>query len=88
MSRIAIALFACSCVHAPPEPVVARPELPEDAAALPLDPTIQMGKLNNGLTWYVEHNQEPAQRAALWLVVKTGSVQEDDDQSGLAQTAL
>jgi zinc protease len=86
MSRIALcfSLLCCACAHTPPEPATAPVVLPAMDAPLPQDPTVLSGQLDNGLTWYVEHNQEPAQRAALWLVVKTGSVQEDDDQLGLA----
>ena len=53
-------------------------------AALPLDPTIRKAQLDNGLTYYIRHNTEPANRATLMLVVNAGSVQEDDDQLGLA----
>ncbi len=50
----------------------------------PLDPAIRTGKLKNGMTFYVMGHQKPEQRAALWLAVNAGSVQEDDDQRGLA----
>jgi zinc protease len=50
----------------------------------PLDPQIKVGKLSNGLTYYVMKHKKPEQRASLWLAVNAGSVQEDDDQRGLA----
>ena len=53
-------------------------------AALPLDPSIRKAQLDNGLTYYIRRNTEPANRATLMLVVNAGSVQEDDDQLGLA----
>lgn len=56
----------------------------DPAAALPLDPAYRTGQLDNGLTWYVRRNDEPHNRAFLNLVVKVGSLQEDDDQRGLA----
>lgn len=53
-------------------------------ALLPMDPSIRKAQLDNGLTYYIRHNTEPANRATLMLVVNAGSVQEDDDQLGLA----
>ena len=49
-----------------------------------LDPQIKKGTLSNGMTYYILPHQKPAQRAYLWLAVNAGSVQEDDDQQGLA----
>lgn len=51
---------------------------------LPVDPSVSWGVLDNGLTWYVEENARPAERAEIRLVVKAGSVLEDEDQRGLA----
>jgi len=51
---------------------------------LPLDPNVKIGKLDNGLTYYIQKNAKPAQRVELRLVVNAGSVQEDDDQRGMA----
>jgi zinc protease len=51
---------------------------------LPLWPAVRMGILPNGLTYYVMHHEQPKKRAALWLAVDAGSLQEDDDQQGLA----
>ncbi len=51
---------------------------------LPSDPAIRTGKLDNGLTYYVRANTEPANRAELWLAINAGSLQEEDDQQGLA----
>ena len=45
---------------------------------------IRTGKLDNGLTYYIRQNAEPAKRAELWLAVNAGSVMEDDNQKGLA----
>ena len=64
------------------KPVAAAPvDLTE---RLPLDSTIRTGKLDNGLTYYIRQNAEPAKRAELWLAVNAGSVMEDDNQKGLA----
>ncbi len=56
----------------------------DDSPALPADPTVRVGKLDNGLTYYIRKHETPAKRAALWLAVDAGSVLEDDDQQGLA----
>ena len=51
---------------------------------MPVDPEVVVGTLPNGLRYYVRANGKPAHRAELRLVVKAGSVLEDDDQRGLA----
>ncbi|MDB4902115.1 MAG: peptidase [Mucilaginibacter sp.] len=51
---------------------------------LPVDPYVIIGKLPNGLTYYIRKNSEPKNRAELYLVCKAGSVLETDDQQGLA----
>lgn len=51
---------------------------------IPVDPAITVGTLPNGLRYYVRPNRQPRGRAELRLVVKAGSVLEDDDQRGLA----
>ena len=51
---------------------------------IPVDPLITVGTLPNGLRYYIRANQQPQARAELRLVVKAGSVLEDDDQRGLA----
>src|SRR5499427_2995350 len=52
--------------------------------SMPVDPEVLVGTLPNGLRYYVRANAKPAHRAELRLVVKAGSVLEDDDQQGLA----
>jgi len=51
---------------------------------LPLEPSIRTGTLANGLRWFVRRNGRPEKRAALRLAVMAGSIDEDDDQRGLA----
>ena len=51
---------------------------------MPVDPEVLVGALANGLRYYVRPNGKPARQAELRLVVKAGSVLEDDDQRGLA----
>jgi zinc protease len=56
----------------------------DPAAAIPTGPEVRIGKLANGLTYYIRRNAQPARRLELRLVVKAGSILEDDDQLGLA----
>ena len=54
------------------------------AQPLPLDPSIRIGKLENGLTYYLKVNKKPENKAALRIALKAGSIVEDEDQQGLA----
>jgi zinc protease len=54
------------------------------AAPLPLDPAIRTGTLPNGLTFFIRKNARPEKRVLLRLAVKAGSIDEADDQRGLA----
>ena len=51
---------------------------------MPVDPQITMGQFKNGLRYYIRTTRKPEKRAELRLVVKAGSILEDDDQLGLA----
>ncbi len=51
---------------------------------LPVDPRVKIGKLSNGLTYYIQKNVKPEKKVELRLVVNAGSILEDDDQLGLA----
>lgn len=51
---------------------------------LPVDPAVKIGKLDNGLTYYIRHNEEPKNQANFYIAQKVGAVQENDDQRGLA----
>ena len=51
---------------------------------LPVDKEVLIGKLPNGLTYYIRHNEQPKNRAELYLVNKAGSILETDAQQGLA----
>src|SRR5829696_426250 len=71
--------------------VVAQPTSPATRAAqdaltavIAVDPQVRVGRLPNGLQYFVRANGQPQGRAELRLVVNAGSVLEDDDQRGLA----
>ena len=51
---------------------------------LPMDSKITYGKLDNGITYYVKNNQLPKNKAYVELVIKTGSLHENNEQLGLA----
>ena len=80
MTKIRICLFFCfiilfiqglSAQVGPPE-------------KLPVDPKVRLGKLPNGLTYYIRHNELPKERADFYIVQNVGSMQEEDNQRGLA----
>jgi len=96
LSLALLAVLACGGPKTKPDPIGptaagtptgagagAAPARP-DPDALALWPKVKRGTLPNGLTYYVLPHGKPEKRAFLWLAVNSGSVQEDDDQRGLA----
>ncbi len=65
-----------------PHPAAAQ--LADASEPLPVDSAVRVATLSNGLRYYIRYNPEPQERAELRLVVKAGSVLEDEDQRGLA----
>lgn len=59
-------------------------EAQQAAQALPIDPKVKYGKLDNGLTYYLRHNEQPKDRADFYIAQRVGSIQEEDPQAGLA----
>ena len=51
---------------------------------IPADPDVVTGKLDNGLTYYIRNNHKPENKVELRMVVKAGSILENNDQQGLA----
>jgi len=51
---------------------------------IPLSKDVKIGKLSNGLTYYIQKNNVPEKKAEMRLVVNVGSILEDDNQSGVA----
>lgn len=93
LSIAALALFVAANVsfaQVKKKPVPSPKSKPVAAVAqikgslLPVDPNVIIGKLPNGLTYYIRKNTEPKNRADLYLVNKVGSVLETDAQQGLA----
>ncbi len=50
----------------------------------PIDPELRLGKLPNGMTYYIRHNQEPKERASFYIIQNVGALLENDNQNGLA----
>jgi zinc protease len=78
---LTLALVLTTCLAASQIQLVSA-QAPTDALAV--DPQITIGKLPNGMRYYIRANKKPEKRAELRLVVNTGSILEDDDQQGLA----
>ncbi|NCT75938.1 MAG: insulinase family protein [Chitinophagaceae bacterium] len=53
-------------------------------APIPVDPSVKVGKLSNGLTYYIRKNPKPEKKVELRLAINAGSVLENDNQRGLA----
>ena len=56
----------------------------QEAGPLPIDSKVRYGKLDNGLTYYIRHNELPKGRADFYIVHNVGSVLEEENQRGLA----
>ncbi len=48
------------------------------------DPSFRIGKLPNGMTYYIRHNEEPKERASFYIIQNVGALLENDSQNGLA----
>lgn len=93
LALLGLAALACTGAPAPAARPAGEPDFeaaytvraPEALdAELPVGPGVTVGRLENGLTYYVRRNASPENRAELWLVVDAGSILEDHDQRGLA----
>ena len=56
----------------------------QNTTTIPLNSKVRHGKLSNGLTYYVMHNEEPKDRASFYFVQNVGAILEDEPQNGLA----
>jgi len=78
------AVTGASVLHAQATARSPRRASATPAGAIPTDPAVRMGRLPNGLRYFIRQNRRPEQRVELRLVVNAGSVLEDEDQRGLA----
>jgi zinc protease len=58
--------------------------LAQENDKIPVNPKVKIGKLENGLTYYIRNNERPEDKLELRLVINAGSILEDDNQQGLA----
>lgn len=56
----------------------------QELEPLPIDPNLRYGKLANGLTYYIRHNDQPKERADFYIAQNVGSILEEENQRGLA----
>ncbi len=64
--------------------LTSAPKVEAQVPKLPLDSAIRTGKLDNGLTYFIRHNEKPEGRAEFYIAQRVGSTLEKDSQSGLA----
>jgi len=79
----AVAVLGARQQAAPPTPKPLADSLAL-SQPMPVDPQITIGRLSNGLRYYIRANRRPEKRAELRLAVNVGSILEDPDQLGLA----
>jgi zinc protease len=58
--------------------------IPQLDEVIPIDNNVTIGRLNNGVKYYIRQNKKPENRAELRLVINAGSILEDENQQGLA----
>jgi zinc protease len=89
-SRLFVPLFVVVTLWSAAADAQAPAQAPATPAAfspdekLPFDAAVTRGTLANGLTYYIRKNTRPEKRVSLRLAVKAGSVDEENDQQGLA----
>ena len=64
--------------------VIMAQDMPGQMPPIPVDQEVRIGKLDNGLTYYIRHNEYPANVANFYIAQRVGSINEDDNQRGLA----
>lgn len=81
MKKCILLCAALICLLAAP----AAGEVPAGSGEkLPLDAEVRVGRLDNGMTYYIRRHENPAERADFFIVHNVGALQEEDDQNGLA----
>ena len=64
--------------------LVAAGTIRTQAQPIAPDPAFRIGKLPNGMTYYIRHNEEPKERASFYIIQNVGALLENDSQNGLA----
>lgn len=89
LSLIGIVLIGTSCSTplgngTADKPTSIHDATPDFMGALPISPRMIKGQLDNGMTYLIRQNTTPQKRAEIRLIVKAGSILEDDNQQGFA----
>lgn len=74
LTVVSICLFA----------VMSFAQIVNPQSLLEKDASVRYGKLENGMTYYIQHNEKPADRAEFYLVTNVGAIEESPAQDGLA----
>jgi zinc protease len=61
-----------------------KAQMPQQLPPLPVDSAVTVGKLDNGLTYYIRHNNTPKGQVDFYIAQKVGSILEEENQRGLA----
>ena len=80
---VLFALIGCTTLYAQTEKKGKEKKM-DLTEKVPIDKKVKIGKLDNGLTYYIRANKKPENRVQFRLVTNAGSVLEDEDQQGLA----
>ena len=80
MMKLKSILAAAVLLFASATTMMAQMQMPP----IPVDDQVRIGRLDNGLTYYIRYNNWPEQRAEFYIAQRVGSIQENDDQRGLA----
>ncbi|WP_321288415.1 insulinase family protein [uncultured Sunxiuqinia sp.] len=76
MRKLVIVIIASFAVH--------FLAIAQQGQNIPMDPEVRTGRLDNGLTYYIRHNELPEQRAEFYIAQRVGSILEEENQRGLA----
>ncbi len=76
MKKIFLTLFAALAVGSLAAQTAPMP--------IPADPAVRTGRLENGMTYYIRHNEKPKGQADFYILHDVGAIQENDHQQGLA----
>ncbi|WP_418981669.1 M16 family metallopeptidase [Alistipes sp.] len=74
LTFVLLAIFALSSATAQMDPM----------SPIPADKAVRTGKLENGMTYYIRHNEKPKNQADFYILHDVGAIQENDAQQGLA----
>lgn len=83
MMVLGVAVSSICAAENRPDEVLVKSWPSEFSDLLP-DPDLKRGRLENGFRYVVKENHEPEDRVAVYLYVNAGSLQESEDQRGVA----